>query len=307
MTEAPAGEPGTELPLTAAADRLGVHYMTAYRYVRLGRLPAEQRNGRWWVRTEDLDRLASSGGGGGSAGGAGGAGGGGGGSAGGSAGGARANGTRTRRWSDHRRHLVARLMAGDAPGSWAVIERVLAGGSPPTSVYLQLLAPALRQIGDQWAAGATTVRAEHQAAAVAIRIVGRLSPRFARRGPPGAGTVVLGGTPGDPHLIPVTIVADVLRQRGFGVVDLGANVPEESFLEAARRAPNLRAVGVSLADHGRRDAAAGVLAGLRHGFPTATLMAGGPAVANRDEAQALGADDWAADAMGVALLLGGRT
>lgn len=288
-----AGDLDPELPLTAAAQRLGVHYMTAYRYVRLGRLPAEQRDGRWWVRTTDLDRLASFGAGGASG-------------AGGGAGGGLADGSRTRRWSDHRRHLAARLVAGDVPGSWAVIERVLAGGSPPTSVYLQLLAPALRQIGEQWAAGAAPVQAEHQASAVAIRIVGRLSPRFARRGPPRVGTVVLGGAPGDPHLIPVTIVADVLRQRGFSVVDLGANVPEESFLEAAGKTPNLRAVGVSLADHGRREETARVLSGLRREFPAATLLAGGPAVTNRDEARALGADDWAADAVGVALLLGGR-
>ncbi len=289
MTAEPVRDVTGEVPLTTAARQLGLHYMTVYRYVRLGRLPAEQRNGRWWVQSEDLDQLASSTGGDGTG-----------------ADGARARGARARRWSDHRRHLVARLMAGDAPGSWAVVERVLAGGSPPTSVYLQLLAPALRQIGEQWAAGTTSVRAEHQAAAVAIRMVGRLSPRFARRGPPKAGTVVLGGAPGDPHLIPVTIVADVLRERGFGVVDLGANVPGASFVEAAQRASNLRAVGVSLSDVGRRDAASDVLADLRRKFPQATLLAGGPVVSNRDEACRLGADDWAADAIGVALLLGGR-
>src|SRR6516225_8687883 len=42
------------LSIEEAAARLGVHYMTIYRYVRIGRLPAERRGGRWRIREEDL-------------------------------------------------------------------------------------------------------------------------------------------------------------------------------------------------------------------------------------------------------------
>ena len=45
------------ITLQEAAERLGVHYMTAYRYVRLGRLRATQRDGRWYVRESDLEAL----------------------------------------------------------------------------------------------------------------------------------------------------------------------------------------------------------------------------------------------------------
>ena len=34
--------------LHEAAERLGVHYMTAYRYVRTGRLPAERDGAHGW-------------------------------------------------------------------------------------------------------------------------------------------------------------------------------------------------------------------------------------------------------------------
>ena len=37
------------LGLQEVADRLGVHYMTAYRYVRTGRLPATRIGAQWWV------------------------------------------------------------------------------------------------------------------------------------------------------------------------------------------------------------------------------------------------------------------
>ena len=42
------------LGLQEAADRLGVHYMTAYRYVRTGRLPATRIGSQWWVDPDDL-------------------------------------------------------------------------------------------------------------------------------------------------------------------------------------------------------------------------------------------------------------
>jgi len=35
------------LSLRDAADQLGVHYMTAYRYLRLGTLPAKKVGGVW--------------------------------------------------------------------------------------------------------------------------------------------------------------------------------------------------------------------------------------------------------------------
>ena len=42
------------LGLQDGAERLGVHYMTAYRYVRLGLLPAEKIGGTWTVTEGDL-------------------------------------------------------------------------------------------------------------------------------------------------------------------------------------------------------------------------------------------------------------
>ena len=46
-----------ELSLREAADLLGVHYMTAYRYVRSGRLPARHQGNHWTVRARDVREL----------------------------------------------------------------------------------------------------------------------------------------------------------------------------------------------------------------------------------------------------------
>ena len=45
------------LSLQEAADALGVHYMTAYRYVRLGLLSATKEGASWKVPASEVDRL----------------------------------------------------------------------------------------------------------------------------------------------------------------------------------------------------------------------------------------------------------
>ena len=47
------------LGLQEAADQLGVHYMTAYRYVRTGRLPATRIGSQWWIDPRDLPSAAA--------------------------------------------------------------------------------------------------------------------------------------------------------------------------------------------------------------------------------------------------------
>ena len=44
-----------ELSLHEVAEILDVHYMTAYRYVRLGILPARREGRSWRIHRTDLD------------------------------------------------------------------------------------------------------------------------------------------------------------------------------------------------------------------------------------------------------------
>jgi len=43
-----------------AETSLNVHYMTAYRYIRQGQLPASRQGTQWLVRQADLDAIAKS-------------------------------------------------------------------------------------------------------------------------------------------------------------------------------------------------------------------------------------------------------
>jgi methanogenic corrinoid protein MtbC1 len=142
--------------------------------------------------------------------------------------------------------LIARMTAGDEAGAWRIIDEALASGMDVTGVYLDLLVPVLRGVGEAWAAGTVSVAGEHLTSAVAQRIIGRLGPRFARPGRK-RGTVVLGGPAGEQHSLPGAIVADLLRGQGFDVIDLGANTPPGSLAEAAQQAARLVAVATAIA------------------------------------------------------------
>jgi excisionase family DNA binding protein len=261
------------LSLDEAAERLGVHYMTAYRYVRTGRLPAEKVGATWRVRADDLERLRSP-----------------------------APTTGRRRRTDHWRRLEDRLLSGDEAGAWTVVQTALAAGIEPDELYVDVLGPALTSIGDAWAAGRVSVAQEHRASVVAQRLIGRLGPLFARRGRK-RGTVVLGAPPGDHHGLPSALLADLLRGDGFAVTDLGADTPERSFVEAAQAAERLVAVGLSVTTSGNERAVRRTVDAL-HDRLAVPVVVGGGAVRSAEQARRLGADHWSDSATDARELFG---
>jgi len=187
--------------------------------------------------------------------------------------------------------LEAALLNGDAPAAFTVVDDALARWATPEDVLTEMLVVAMHHIGDRWESGEITVADEHQAAVVAARIVGRLGPRFAHRGRH-RGTVVVGVAAGDQHGLPSAIVADLLRQAGFRVIDLGADTPVEAFVEVATKADRLLAVGIgSTVTKGHRSVAATVRA-LHEACPGVPVIVGGASVSSRELAQRLGADLW---------------
>lgn len=256
--------PSSLITLREAAERLGVHYMTAYRYVRTGRLPATREGVQWLVDPGDLVKLPAPP----------------------PAGSARGSARAARPVT-----LAARMVAGDEAGAWSVVDGALASGVDPAGVYLDILVPALEHIGDGWLAGTISVADEHRATAVAQRLIGRLGPRFARRGRK-RGAVVLGAPPGELHSLPTAIVGDLLRGAGFEVLDMGANAPAQSFAETTLAANRVVAVAIVATTSGRDTAVRSVVRALRRAGATAPVLVGGAAVTGDDHARRLGADGW---------------
>jgi excisionase family DNA binding protein len=279
-----AVENSQELTLEEAAELLQVHYMTVYKYVRTGRIKAERRQARWVIDSNDLEafrerhetpqaqsdpwRRAGP----------------------------------AQRWAGRANRLMARMIAGDGPGSWSIIESSLVSGQP-ADMYLKLLAPALKEVGDGWSRGDIPIADEHRATAVALGLAGRLSPLFVRRGPSREATVLLAGAEGDPHVVPLLMVADALRAEGWTIVNLGADVPRAELLATARAIGHLRAVGISLSSKRRATRTAKNIRALRAACPDVPVLLGGPAADSEQWARDLGADGWACDLAGAAELV----
>ncbi len=257
------------MTLQEAADQLGVHYMTVYRYVRLGRLPATKVGGTWEVESADLEGLRRG----------------------------HDRSVRPKRSADWTTRLEARLLEGDEPGAWGVVEGALASGTSPQEIYTDLLGPALKSVGERWHDGDVSIAQEHLATSVALRLIGRMGPRFARKGR-SKGAVVVTTPPGERHIIPSLMVSDFLRGAGFDVIDLGADVPVDSLAEIVTSIDRLRAVCVSSTRSEADRFLRRVVKSVKAAVPDVPVFLGGASVRDGDHAERLGADGWAGSAAG---------
>lgn len=216
------------LNLKQVAAELGVHYMTAYRYVRQGRLEATREEQGWVVSRQALDLFLQVRDQGAGITGTGGA-------------------THEVDWAAR---LEPALLAGDEPTAWQVIEAAMAGGRTLPYCYTEVLGRALSLLGARWETGEVTVAEQYLATSVAERLVSRMGAHGRRPGRT-KGAVVFGAPLGELHRLPVSIAADLIRIAGFQVLELGVNVPAEAFALAAQRARDLVAVGIGIAtiDH----------------------------------------------------------
>ena len=188
--------------------------------------------------------------------------------------------------------------AGDSSGSWEVLKRAIDSGADVERVYLEILSPTLADIGARWAAGEIDIAVEHQASAIAARLIGQLSPRCFKRGRR-RGQILIGGSTGERHVLALAMLGDLLRLQGWEVLDLGGDTPAESFVYAAGKMPDLVAVGVSVTSVESEASASATVAALRTAIgPNVPVVLGGGAIRDEKHAHDLGADHFAHGARG---------
>ena len=260
MTSDPA------ITISEAAQRLGVHYMTVYRYIRLGMLPARKEGAGWRIDPADLKRLDT----------------------------APSIPARKRSAPWHTR-LQARMLAGDEAGSWGVVEAAIRSGMEPRDFYCDVLTPVLHAIGELWHDGEIGVEDEHLASNVASALIGRLGPRFASRGRT-KGTVVLAMPAGERHGLGLAMLGDILRSDGYRVLNLGADTPASALVSALGEVDDISAIALSVVNSESLATAAALIAAVRESMGAVPVLAGGAAVSDEQSAHQLGADGWAGDA-----------
>lgn len=196
------------MELRDAAESLGVHYQTAYGWVRKGTLPARKTPRGYEVSEGDVRALAES----------------------------RSSGAEPRReirvrdWAAQADGLYDALVVGDDARARRLFER-LSPGVPLIDVCDLIIAPALRRIGLDWAAGRVSVAVEHRATAICEQLIGSRA-----RQPQGRprGTAVTATPPGEHHALPALMAAAVLREDRWRVHHLGTDLPVADLIEFAR-------------------------------------------------------------------------
>ncbi|MEM7337715.1 MAG: helix-turn-helix domain-containing protein [Actinomycetota bacterium] len=234
---------GVDVTISEAAEILGVHYMTVYRYIRTGRLQARKQGRDWRIAAEDLDRFLGS----------------------------AYTGAGSVDWAER---LHDRVVRYDASGAWLVVESALISGLDVSDVYTQLMAPVLGRLGSQWEEGLMTIAEEHAATNVCQKLIGRLGLLASQRGV-SKGVVVIGCPEGEHHQLAATIASDLFVCHGYEVINSGVDVPLPAFVHLVANTPRLIAVGISATLTGNDDSVRHMIDAVRAEVPAVPIVLGG--------------------------------
>lgn len=195
------------MQLSEAADMLGVHYQTAYAWVRRGELPATKQGRTYHVLDADLASFAA----------------------------ARRQPrepepvVRVRDWQALAGRLYRAVLNGEETRIRAELNG-LAGTISMLDLCDRVIAPALRKIGDGWESGRVSIAQEHRASAICERLITIRSRPPAGR-PRG---IAVAATPeGERHSLPALMAAACLREDHWQVHHLASDLPASEVLQLA--------------------------------------------------------------------------
>ncbi|EFK95996.1 cobalamin B12-binding domain protein, partial [sediment metagenome] len=194
--------------------------------------------------------------------------------------------------------LARRLYDGDAASVTELTGRCLEAGLGAAEVLDRGLMPGMDEVGRDFQAGELFIPEIIVAARAMHAGIDVLRPHLAAAQVKPRGTIVLGTVKGDLHDIGKKLVGIMMQSAGFAVVDLGHDVPKERFVQEVRtRRPELVGLSALLSTTVpmmRATLEAFEQAGIRSGVK---ILVGGAPV-TQALADAIGADGYAADAVG---------
>ena len=188
------------------------------------------------------------------------------------------------------------LLAGNPSRVEEIVQTALKAGTTAETVINAGLIPAMELVGEKFKNNEVFLPEVMLAARAMQAGLKILQPLLTKGGAPKRGRVVIGTVRGDHHDIGKNLVATMLEGAGFEVIDLGADVSEEKFVEAVRsHCPDvvgLSALLTTTMPAMRETIAALDEAGLRE---QVKIMIGGAPV-TQEYADRIGADGYSEDA-----------
>ena len=149
------------------------------------------------------------------------------------------------------RYLRA-LLDGDSNAATRIVHELIAKRASVADIYLEVLAPALFQIGELWCDGKVNVAQEHLATQITLGQMDKL--RLIQSVPRSLSyRVMVCCVEGEHHFIAARMAADLFQMEGWQVDFLGPDVPTAALIEiVSARRPNLLALSTTLQSNLRR-------------------------------------------------------
>ncbi|TWU47365.1 methylaspartate mutase subunit S [Rubripirellula tenax] len=124
------------------------------------------------------------------------------------------------------------ISVGDEAGCRRLLRKRLQDGGSRSEVVGGLVTEAMHEMGDAWKSKEVDPYQERRACAICIRLIDEMKselPSCSESAP-----TAIGGTPsGDPYQVPTALVDLALRESGWNTINLGSDLPLESFRQAA--------------------------------------------------------------------------
>lgn len=136
------------------------------------------------------------------------------------------------------------VINGDAKGCTVLTEVAIQAGHAPQKILTEALVPAMQVVGDKFRCNEVYVPEVLVAARAMKKSLGLLKPLLTQTGAKPVGTAVIGTVKGDLHDIGKNLVGMMLEGAGFEVIDLGADVAPEKFVQVAKDT-HAQIVGIS--------------------------------------------------------------
>lgn len=126
------------------------------------------------------------------------------------------------------------VIAGDRRRAFGIVDDARGAGMNIGTLYLEVLQPAMREIGALWQRNQITVAVEHLATGITEAAMARMYQEIFAAVNDDGPTLLAAAAETERHVVGLRMVCDLLELQGWQTVLLGACVPIDSLVSMAR-------------------------------------------------------------------------
>ena len=142
------------------------------------------------------------------------------------------------------------IRRGDRRAAFDVVDRALATGSDLRSLYIDVVQPAMREIGRLWQTNVLSVADEHLATAISQAAMSRIFEKVFVWRETRTPRLIAACADDERHQIGLRMLCDLLEVDGWDTVYLGASVPIEALVDiVGKQHPDAVAISATIAPH----------------------------------------------------------